>query len=100
MFYTITLYSLVSVTECRGKAVVCQGYKVLSPDICAPQRHPNLYRHSGYCDEGRTELTEISGMGITPLQNSLKFRVLWHGRIELTEVTGRYKNVVPVPRVW
>ena len=26
--------------------------------------------------------------------------MLWHGRTELTEVRGRYKNVVPVPRVF
>ena len=32
-------------------------------------------------------------------QNSHKFRVLWHGRKELTEVPGRYENAVPVPRV-
>ena len=29
--------SLVSVTACQGKAAVCQGLKVLSPDIFAPQ---------------------------------------------------------------
>ena len=34
------------------------------------------------------------------LQNAQKFRVLWHGRAELTEVPGRYKNAVPVPRVF
>ena len=34
------------------------------------------------------------------LQNSQKFKVLWHGRTELTEVTGRYKNAVPVPLVY
>ena len=33
------------------------------------------------------------------LQNFQKFRVLWHGRTEFTEVPGRYKNAVPVPRV-
>ena len=36
------------------------------------------------------------------MQNSQKFRVLWHGRTEVTEVPGRYtrKNAVPVPRVF
>ena len=34
------------------------------------------------------------------LENSHKFRVLWHGRTELTQVPGRYKNAVPVPRVF
>ena len=33
------------------------------------------------------------------LQNFQKFRVLWHGCTELTEVAGRYENAVPVPRV-
>ena len=47
-----TLKRLVSLTACQGKAAVCQGLKVLSPDIFAPQRHPNLYRHPGYSAEG------------------------------------------------
>ena len=115
--------SLVSVTACQGKTAVCQGLKVPPPDIFAPQRHPNLYPYPGYCAEGiplprvlcrrsyrtyrssgygygcLTELTEVPGTGIKPLQNSQKFRVLWPGRTELTEVPVRYKNVVPVPRV-
>ena len=33
------------------------------------------------------------------LKNSQKFRVLRHGRTELTEVPGGYKDAVPVPRV-
>ena len=33
------------------------------------------------------------------MQNSQKFRVLWHGRTELTEVADRYKKFVPVPLV-
>ena len=33
------------------------------------------------------------------LQNLQKFRVLWQGRTELTEVSGRYKIAVSVPRV-
>lgn len=41
------------------------------------------YRNSGY------------GYGT---QTSQKFRVLSHGRTELTEVLGRYKHVVPVPQ--
>ena len=39
-------------------------------------------------------------MSTEELQNSQKFRVLWHGRAELTEVPGRYKNAVLVPRVF
>ena len=34
------------------------------------------------------------------LQNFQKFRVLCHGRTGLTEVSGRYENAVPVPRVF
>ena len=34
------------------------------------------------------------------LQNFQKFRVLWHGRRQLTEVPGRYENAVSVPRVF
>ena len=33
-------------------------------------------------------------------QNFQNFRVLWHGRTELPEFPGRYKNAVPVPRVF
>ena len=33
------------------------------------------------------------------LQHFRKFRVLWHGRAELTKVSGRYKYAVPVPPV-
>ena len=39
-------------------------------------------------------------MGTEELQNSQKFRVLWHGRTELTEIPGRYKNAKAVPRVF
>ena len=46
-----------------------------------------------------TELTEVPGYGMKPLQNLLKVRVLWPGCTELTEVPVRYENVVPVPRV-
>ena len=56
--------------------------------------------YSGYGHESLTELAEVPGTSTDVLQNSQKFRVLWHGRAELTEVPGRYKNVVPVPRVF
>ena len=95
---TLKPSSLVSVTACRDNVAVCQGLKVFSPDIVAPQRHPNLYRHRGYCAEGiplprvlcrwsyRTfrnsgygygylaELTEVPGTGTKPSQNPQKFR--------------------------
>ena len=87
---TLKPTSLVSVTACKGKAAVCQRLKVVSPDIVAPQRHPNLSRHPGWCAEGiplprvycrrsyrtyrssgyrcgcLTELTEVPGTGINP----------------------------------
>ena len=46
-----------------------------------------------------TELTEVPGWGIKPSHSSQKFWVLWPGRTELTEVSGRYTNGVPVPPV-
>ena len=55
------------------------------------------YRSSGYEYEGRTELTEVPGTGIKPIQNSQKFRVLWHGRTELTEVPAGIKMVYRYP---
>ena len=60
---------------------------------------PRVYPYPGYCAEVLTEVTEVPGTGKKPLQNSQKFRVSWQGRTELTEVPGRYKTVVPVPRV-
>ena len=33
------------------------------------------------------------------VQSLQKFRVLWHGRTELTGVPGRYEDAVPIPRV-
>ena len=57
------------------------------------------HRSSGYGYECHTELAEVPGTGMKVLQNFQKFRVLWHGRTELTEVPARYINAVPVPRV-
>ena len=57
------------------------------------------HRSSGHGHERHTELTEVSGTGMKVLQNLQKFRVLWRLRVELTEVPGRYRNAVPVPRV-
>ena len=58
------------------------------------------HRSSGQGYGDLTELTEVSGTGTAVLQNSQKFRALWHGRTALAEVPGRYKNAVPVPRVF
>ena len=55
------------------------------------------HRSSGYGYECATELTEVPGTGMKGLQNFHQFWVLWHGRTELTEVPGRYKNAVLVP---
>ena len=101
----------MSVTACQGKAAVCQGLKVLSPDILAPQRDPYLYRHPGYCAEGIPLLQVLcrrsyrtyrsSGLGYRTLTELTEVPgILWHGRTELIEVPGRYKNVVPVPRYY
>ena len=72
-----------------------------------------LFPYAGYCGMGRTELKrfrvlvesltslpESPGTGMKILQNFQKFRILWHGRTELTEVPGKYENAVPVPRVF
>ena len=75
------------------------GYKkccTRTPGIVAQYR---THRSSGYGYECPTELTEVPGTGMKVLQNFQKFRVLWHGRIKLSEVPGRYENAVPVPRV-
>ena len=66
-----------------------------------------LYPYPGYCGTGGTQLTELPGKGINViqksevpgkgmkvLQNFQKFRVLWHGRTDLTEVPGTGMNVV------
>ena len=106
---TLKPSNLLSVTACQGKAAVCQGLKSCLPTYLllkavliytgTPGIVPRVYPYLGYCAEGLGELTEVPGTGIKPLQNSQKFRVLRHGRTELTEVPGRYNNVVPVPRV-
>ena len=60
---------------------------------------PQSYRthRSSGCGYGvLTELTEVPGTGTEVLPNSPKFP---HGRTELTEVQGGYKNAVPVLRV-
>ena len=59
-----------------------------------------MYPYPGCCGTGLAELTEVPGTGMNVLQNFQNFRVLWHGRTELPEVPGRYKNAVPVPRVF
>ena len=68
------------------------------PGIVA--RAYRTHRSSGYGCECATELTEVPGTGMKVLQNFQKYRALWHGPTELTEVPGRYKNAVPVPRVF
>ena len=47
------------------------------------------FRVKGY--GSLTELPEVSGTGMKVLQNFQKFRVFWHGRRELAEVTDGYK---------
>ena len=57
------------------------------------------HRRFGYGYECLTELTDVPGTGMKVSQNFQKFRVLWRGRTELTEVPGRCKNAAHVPRV-
>ena len=90
-------YGYGSYTELRE---VSGGYKI----CCTRNRvlwHGayRTHRSSWYGYECATELTQVPGAGMKVLQNFQKFRVLWHGRTELTEVPGRTKNPVPVPRV-
>ena len=58
------------------------------------------HRSSGYGYKSLTELPEGPGADMEVLQNFQNFRVLWHGRTEFSEVPGRYKHAVPVPRVF
>ena len=60
------------------------------------------HRSFGYGYESLTELPEVpdTTYGYESRENLQNFRVLWHGRTELTEVPGRYKHAVPVPRVF
>ena len=104
-------YGYGSVTELPGNpGIEVQAYTHRS----SGRVQNKLYPYPGYCGNGRTELTEIPstgvevlsevpevpGAGLKVLQNFQKFRVLWHGRTELTEVPGRYKNAVPIHRVF
>ena len=88
--------------SCRTSRSFGYGYGCVTeltevPGIVA--RAYRTHRSSGYGCECATELTEVPGTGMKVLQNFQKFRVLWHGRIKLSEVPGRYENAVPVPRV-
>ena len=78
----------------RGQNVMypCPGY-------CGAWSSEHI-ENSGYGYECPTGLTEVPGTGMKVLQKFQEFRVLWHGRTELPEVPGRYKNAVPVPRVF
>ena len=77
---TLNPSSVVSVTACQGKPAVCQGLKILFPDIliCTGTRvlcRGYINPYPGYCAEGLTELTEVPGAGMDVLQNLQKFRV-------------------------
>ena len=76
------------------------GTKMLYPYPGLSHGAYRANRSSGYGYECPTELTEVPGTGMKVLQNFQKYRALWHGPTELTEVPGRYKNAVPVPRVF
>ena len=92
--FWVRVWSVTELTEVLG--IVAQAYRTHR----SSGRVQKMWRpYPGYWGTGRTELAEVSGTGMKVLQNFHKFRVLWHGRTKLTEVPGRYKNAVPVPRV-
>ena len=76
-------HSLTELTEVPGT-----GMKVV-----------HNHRSSGYRYASLTELTEVPGTGMEVLQYSQEFRVRYGSLAELAEVPGRYTIVVPVPRV-
>ena len=90
-------YGYISVTELPEVPVVAaRAYRTHQ----SSGRVQNmLYPYPGYCGTGRPELTEVPGTGIKVAQNFQNFRVLWHGRTEVTQVPARYENAVPVPQV-
>ena len=57
------------------------------------------HRRSGYGYKCPANLIEVPGTGMKVFRSFQKLRLFWHGRTELTEVQGRYKNALPVPRV-
>ena len=60
---------------------------------------PQSYTSHRSCGQGYgslTELTKVPGTGMEVLQNSQKFRVLWHGRTELKFWVG-LKMLHPSP---
>ena len=95
IIYSIHI-ALPSTLVCTGTRVLCQGY-TLTPGI-VPQSYTS-HRSFGRGYKALTEVTDVAGTGTEVLQNSQKFRVLWHGRTEPTEIPGRHENVVPVPRL-
>ena len=62
--------SVTELTEVPG--IVARSYRIHR----SSGRVQNvLYRYPGYCGTGRTELTEVLGMGMNVMRNSHKFRV-------------------------
>ena len=78
-------YGIERFYTARTQGIVAQAYRT--------------HRRSRYEYERHTELTKVPDTGTEVLQISQKFRVLWRGRTELTEVPGMYEKSVPVPRV-
>ena len=90
--FRVLWHGRTELTEVPGRYKQCCSR---TPGIVARGVH-NSHRTSMYAYERHAELTEVQSTGIKVLQNSQKFRVLWHGRTELREVPCRYKNAVPV----
>ena len=75
-------------TEIEVSHAACKDYFGRDPPRLCSARFVDL--GEGY--DSLIELPGVSGTGIEVLKKSQKFRVLWHGRTELTEVPGGNKN--------
>ena len=64
------------------------------PGSCGTYRSS---RSSAYEYERLTEVPEVPGAGMKVLKNFQKFRVLWHGRAEVTDVPTGTRMMYPYP---
>ena len=85
-----------NVTSTRTRSIYTRidysFHRYLYPSYKLPRLCSVRFVDSGQGYGSLTELPEVLGTGMDVLQNSHKFRVLWHGRTELTEVPGGYKK--------
>ena len=114
--------SLTEVTEVPGKGIWGSYRTYRNSGYCGTGVQNSqkfragikmLYPYPGYLWQGRTELTEVPGTGINVVHNLQKLRVRVWGYyrtrissgycgtgVHNSQVPGRYKNAVPVPRVF